>query len=209
MAVLTINWRTATKVAVASGVVTPGEESGAKDEQAPAPRAEKPMLVWIQDPAAAEDDAKIEKITLDTDKVRVGCYFFDCIKISAEDAAQDRLLADTGTEFPRMVLITPDYEVVKTLEGKISGAKLFSAMKATAKKSYECNFERSVKDVIKLLGEFDKIANERKVLEEKEARGVNAAEAKKIAKEREDLDEREKKANEERDSLLKPEPKTA
>jgi len=208
MAVLGIDWKPATKVAVGSGVVTPSED-GAAEPDTQAPRAEKPMLVWIQDPSAAEEDAKIEKVVLDPDKVRVGCKFFTCIKISSEDAANDRILADTGKKFPRMVLLSPEYDVVKTLEGKISSSSLFSAMKATAKKSYEGNFEKNVKDLIKLLGEFDKIANERDVLKQKEERGVNDAEAKRIAKEREELDEREKKANEERDELLKPDLKTA
>jgi hypothetical protein len=208
MAVLSISWTSADRVAVAEAAVTPSEG----DEEAPkveTPRADKPMLVYIEHPGDDEPNEKIAKITLDPDKIRVGCSYFKCIKMTAEAASQDRLLADTGKEYPRMVLITPDYEVVATLEGKISSSKLYAAMKKTASKSYKCNFDKNVKGVIKLLGEFDKIANERDVLKSKEEKGLKPAEAKKIAKEREELDDREKKAVEMRDELLKPELKTA
>lgn len=206
MAVLNIKWTSADRVAPADAAVT-GTSEG--DAQADRPRADKPMLVWIEHPSDAEPNEKIAKITLDPDKIRVGCSFFKCVKMTADAASEDRLLADTGNKYPRMVLISPDYEVVAKLEGKISSSKLYSAMKKTAKKSYDCNFDKSVKTLIKLLGEFDKIANERDVLQEKEARGVSKGEAKKLAKEREELEEREKEANKQRDELLQPELKSA
>lgn len=208
MAVLRITWTSADKVSVATGEITPGE--GDEDAaEVKAPRADKPMLVWIQHPSDDEANEKVAKITLDPDKLRVGCSFFTCIKMTAEAASADRLLADTGKKYPRMVLITPDYDVVKVIEGKISSSKLYAAMKRTASKSYKCNFDKNVKGVIKLLGEFDKIENERDALTKKEDKGVKPAEAKKIAKAREELDDREKEANEQRDELLKPELKTA
>ena len=208
MAVLGIKWTTADKVAVSDATITPrdGDEDPAPAEK---PRADKPMLVWIPHPTDDEANEKITKVTLDPDKIRVGSSYFKCIKMSSEAAAEDRLLADTGKKYPRMVFITPDYEVVKVLEGKISSSKLYAAMKTTAGKSYEGNFDKGVKGVIKLLGEFDKIANERDVIKQKEDKGVKPAEAKKIAKLREELDEREKEANEKRDELLNPELKTA
>ena len=206
MAVLSIRWDQADRVAPADAVVT-GRR--AKGEEAEMPKADKPMLVWITHPSDDEPNEKIAKITLDPDKIRVGSKFFRCIKMTAEAASQDRLLADTGKKYPRMVFITPDYQVVAKLEGKISSSKLYAAMKKTAGKSYKCNFDKNVKSVIKILGEFDKIDNERGVLTQKEEKGVKPAAAKKIAKEREELDEREQEANEKRDELLKPELKIA
>lgn len=207
MAVLNIQWTSADRVAPAGAAVT--GTSAEEAAEAEKPRADKPMLVYVPHPGDEEPNEKIEKVTLDQDKIRVGCKYFRCIKMTAEAAAEDRLIAETGDEFPRMVLITPDYEVVKVLEGKISASKLYAAMKKTARKSYEGNFDKSVKSVIKLLGEFDKIANERDVLKNKEERGVNAAQAKKIAKEREELDEREKEAVAQKEELLKPELRSA
>ena len=195
-------------MSVADAAITPSDD-GKDPVEAERPRADKPMLVWIQHPSDDEPNEKIAKITLDPDKIRVGCSLFRCVKMTAEAASADPLLADTGKKYPRMVLITPDYDVVATLQGKISSSKLFAAMKKTAAKSYKCNFDKNVKGVIKLLGEFDKIANERDVLKTKEEKGVKPAVAKKIAKELEELDEREKEATEKRDELLKPDLKTA
>jgi len=207
MAVLRIKWTSAERVAPADAVVTGRRSRGGADSERP--KAERPMLVWIQHPSSDEPNEKIAKVTLDPDKIRVGCSFFQCIQMTAEAASKDRLLADTGKGYPRLVLITPDYQVVAKLEGRISSSKLYSALKKTAGRSYECNFDQSVRGVIKLLGEFDKIANERDGLKQKEDKGLKPGEAKKIAKEREELDEREKEASEKRDELLKPELKTA
>jgi hypothetical protein len=78
-------------------------------------------------------------------------------------------------------------------------------MQAQYKKHYKGDLEKNVKALIKVLGEFDKIANERKMIEEEKARtekpsDKDQSEWKKSADE---LNEREKKANEQRDALLK------
>jgi hypothetical protein len=217
MAVLTIKWENASRVSpTESAVVTPkdGEDPAAPDAPA-APavkRAAKPMLVYIADPAVTEGFNKVEQVVLTDDKVVVGTWAFTCIKMTPEQAAQDPLLAKAGKELPRVVFVTSDYAKVEAVEGgKLSVGGLWSEMQAQFKKHYKGDLEKNVKSLIKVLGEFDKIANERTILEEKKTRAdkptdADQADWKKTADE---INEREKKANEQRDTLLKFEPKQA
>jgi hypothetical protein len=202
MAVLTIEWN-GKWTPPSTGTVT----GGGSEVQEPAP-AEKPMLVWIQDPEDEEADQKIARVVLDPDKLRVACAYFSCIKVSAEVAAEDAILSDAGKKLPRMVLITRDWDVAKVLEGKISSSKLYGAMKKAASKSYKGNFDKNVKSVIKILGELDKIANEKERIADKE-KDAKPAEAKKLAKQLSEIEEHEKEVLEKRTELLNPELKAA
>ena len=204
MAVLQINW--GGKWSPPSNATVTGAKAG---DDPKLERASKPMLVWIQDPVDEEANQKIAKVILDPDKLRVGCAFFNCIKMTKEEAAEDDILKDAGKKTPRMVLVTPDWKVTKVVEGKISSSKLFSAMKKTAAKSYKSKFDKDVKSVIKILGELDKIANEKSRIEEKEKGELKPAEAKKLAKEREALEKHEQEVLEKRKELLNPELKSA
>ena len=165
-------------------------------------RLDKPLMVYVVEPGDPAAQQKIDRVALDPDNVRIGSQFFRCIRVSPESAAKDAILSENGKKDPRFVFITVDYEVAAVVEGKISGTKIYAGMKKAAKKSYDCNFDKNVKSLRKILNEFDKIENERDVLTQKEGRGVNDAEAKKIAKEREELDERQEKADEEKQKLL-------
>ena len=209
MAVLNVEWGTLARVSPVEAVVTPDEDTEGTDEEAPKPLAEKPFIVWIQDPLDEEANGKITKTVLDPDKVRVGTNYFKCVKMTEEEAKADPLLAESGKKLPRMVFVTHEYKVAAVVEGKISSSKVYAAMKKTAKKSYKGNFDRSVKSVIKLLGKLDKIANDRKMLSQKEAKDPKPAELKKIAKEKEALEEEEKEVLDERKRLLTPELKAA
>lgn len=215
MAVLTIRWENASRVAPDEvAVVTPkdGEEAKPSDEAVAVQRADKPMMIYIADPAATDGFNKVEQVVLTDDKVAVGTRAFKCIKMTPEQAGQDRLLADAGKELPRVVFVTADYAKVEVVEGgKLSVGGLWGEMQSQYKKHYKGDLEKNVKTLIKVLGEFDKIANERKLIEEEKARAdkpsdKDVAEWKKAADE---LNEREKKANEQRDALLKFESKIA
>ena len=121
-------------------------------------------------------------------------------------------LAGQGKEVPRILLVSTDYADVTVLEGnKLSVSALFKAMTGEAKKAYKTDLDKTVHALIKIMGEFDKINNERKVLDAKATRDEKPS-AKDIAdlkKDRAELEEREKKANAERDTLLKFERKAA
>ena len=193
-------------------MTTPSEgEAKAGAAEAPAiKRADKPMLVYIADPTATEGFDKVEKIVLTDDKIAVGCKAFTCIRMTPEQAAQDAILAKAGKETPRFVFISADYKNIEVLEGsKLSIGGLFGEMTTQFKKHYSGDLAKNVKALIKVLGEFDKISNERSQLEEKKAREEkpSPADQNEWKKTAEELSEREKEANGERDKLLKFEPK--
>ncbi|MHC5011443.1 MAG: hypothetical protein ACYTG6_10900 [Planctomycetota bacterium] len=205
MAVLTINWESADRVSPMTAAITPSEGEEAAAEEV-IPMASRPLLVYVTPPADAEEGFnKIEQVVLTDDKIAVGTKAFRCIKISAENAAADPLLAEAGKEAPRFVLITPDYEYTKVLEGRrISVSGMYGAMKAVAKKSYRTNFDKNIRNLVKLLNEFDKINNERALIDAKEERLENPTKADlaKIEKAREELAAREREAAERKEELL-------
>jgi hypothetical protein len=135
-----------------------------------------------------------------------------CVKVSPSAAEEDPILSKQGKEVPRFVFISPDWSEIDVVEGrKVSVSGVYNVMKSFAKKYIQGNFDKDVRELRDILNEFDKIANERKLLDEKQKReGDDATPAtlKKIERERAELDEREKKANEKRDAILKFEVKT-
>ena len=201
MAVLSIHWESIDRVSPKTAVVT-GSEAADAEKTEPV-HLDKAMVVYIveQGDAAA---IKIDKIALDGDKVRVGSNFFRCVKISPTKAQEDGVIAEFADKAPCFVFVSTSLDVVEKLHGKkISGSKIFKAMEKTAKKSYDkLNLGKNVKSMLKVLNELDKIAGERGVLDEKEARGPNPGEMKKIAKERKELDERQEEALESKKDLL-------
>jgi hypothetical protein len=221
MAVLTTNWESAPRVSpTASKVVTPAEAkaddgSSASEPSADAPkpqRATKPMVVYVTAGTSDEGFDKVEKVILADDKVAIGLKAFRTIKMTPEDVANDPLLADKGKDVPRFLFISTDYADVDVVEGgKLSVGGVWTAMKNLARKSFKADFEKNVKEMKDVLGEWDKIAKARSVLDEKEKRDdkPSPADVKKIQKEKEELEAREKKANERRDELMKWEPKEA
>jgi hypothetical protein len=206
MAVLTINWGSDSRVSPRNAVITANEadEQQKENADAPKPHADKAMLVYVQDNSTEEQAFdKIEKVVLADDKVAIGSNAFRCVKISAEDAEKDPLLQ--GKELPRFVFLSPSYDVVEVLEGrKISVSGMYGAMKKAAKASYSTDFDKNVRALLKLLNEFDKINNERKVLDAKIERETKPtpADERKFAEAKKELDERQSKAEDERKELL-------
>jgi hypothetical protein len=217
MAVLNIAWSTMGSITPReSQVVTPkeGDEKG-QDDAAPAPvkRADKPIMVYVADPGAADAEAfdKVEKVVLTEDKIVIGLKAFTCVRVTPEQAAQDKLLAGVGKEVPRIIFVTVDYKDTTVIEGsKLSVSQLWDAMQKQYSKVYEGSLEKNCKAMIKLLQEFDKVNAARNVQEEKEKRAdkPTAADKAEWTKTKEELDERQKKAEKERDALLKFEKKT-
>lgn len=214
MAVLQIGWQNLAKVTPAKAAVTTGSE-GESGEAPAAPevkRADKPILVYVADPAAASEGFdKVEKVVMTEDKIVIGTKAFTCVRMTPEQADQDEILSKAGKGAPRVVFISADYQDVETLDGdKLSIGKMWAEMNAQFKKHYKGDLEKNVKAMIKVLGEFDKIANERKLIEEKKARADKPSDAdkKEWEKASKELDAREKAANADRDALLKFEPKS-
>ena len=84
------------------------------------------------------------------------------------------------------MLIDRDYQVHKVLEASsISGGKLIKAMKSLTRKEYETNFDKMVRDYIKLLNELDRLEGRKaKIADDKQrlAAKPNAAKERKVAR---------------------------
>ncbi|MFI5401468.1 MAG: hypothetical protein ACHQ1G_00815 [Planctomycetota bacterium] len=104
-------------------------------EAARASRAERPLFVFIHDADATtgqEDDKAFQD-----ERVAVGAKFFDCVRVSKADAAEDRLLAPYATKAPILVFVRPNYEVAASHPARFNASKMFDAMCATMKKDYK------------------------------------------------------------------------
>jgi hypothetical protein len=217
MAVLNTTWQDRTRVSPEDvAVTTPGDDAAGETPKASdagtdaatpaAARAERPLAVYVTTPDSTAAFDKFDKVVLTDDKVAIGLKAFTTIKMSPEDAAKDPLFAGKGKEVPRFYFVSPDYKDVAVLEGsKLSVAGFYGAMKAEAKKHFKGDFDKAVRTMRDVLNEWDKISKERAVLEEKKAREENPtpADVKEMQKDFADLDTREKKANEQKDTLMK------
>jgi hypothetical protein len=206
-----MKWTSKDRVSPETAVITPRDgEAGTPEASAPvveeARIADKPMMVFITDGAVVEGFDKLEKVVFTEDKILIGSRAFSCIKLSPEQAAKDKLLANAGKETPRIVFVTVDYKDTTVIEGsKLSVNELWKVMQAQYKKAYEGNLETMAKSMLKVLIEFDKIGAARKVQEDKELRETKPSDGDKAewAKTKKELDERQAKAEKERDALLK------
>jgi hypothetical protein len=193
-----IRWRDVTSVAqdITTGM--------SEDESAKASRAERPLFVFIHDPdseKAAEDD----KVFQD-ERVAVGARFFDCVRVSKGDAAEDRILKAFAAKAPVLVFVRPNYEVAASHAARFNASKLFDAMCSTMKKDYK----NCVETVLK---QQKQIEQERATLErEKEKLAKLEEESKgspKIEKMRTELGSTASALATREDALYKLEPKDA
>jgi hypothetical protein len=175
--------------------------------------ADKPYFIYIADEkaSAAAGFDTVTKVVLDDDRVKLGAKAFHAVKMTADDAKADPVLAEKGgKELPRVIFVSNDLKSVKVYEGgSLKLGEVWGGMKATAGRAYKNDLDTLVRSVKEVLVEWDKIANERKVLDEKEKRDsgkATPADAKELATKRAALDVREKKANDRNAALwvLKP-----
>lgn len=193
------------RVSPQEAVVT-GSEEGKTD---PTP-ADKPFFIYVTDGSDEGPADKIEKVILDDNKVLVGMHFFTCVKMTPEQVANDPLLSGKSDDPRYFLFVSRDYEDVKVVDGnKMKTSQVVKMMKKFAKKAYKTNFDRTVKAVLKLLNEYDKVNNSRKVLEAKKAKDPSERELKEIEKELADLAEEQKTLEEQEKELLNLELRTA
>lgn len=121
--------------------------------------ADKPMLIYVTaEDATSVATRKLEDISFKDERVAIGAKFFRCVKISAGDAAQDRLLKEAGSATPRLILVKRNYEVIKVLEKKrLSASKVQAAMAKLAKAEYKSSFSSMLSKYAKLLNELDRL----------------------------------------------------
>jgi len=203
--VLTANWGTATRISPNTGATVTGDKAS-EPESAEKELAEKPLFIYVTDGSQDGEFDKIEKVILDDNKILVGMKFFKCVKMSPSDVQDDPLLSGQAKENRYFLFVSRDYEKVTALEGaKLKTTTVYSTMKKFASKEYKTNFDKNVKSVIKLLLDYDKINNAKKVLtqkKEREGADIAKAEAKKIDDELADLEKQQKDAEAKEKELL-------
>ena len=99
-------------------------------------QAERPMLVYVYDDSLedARDAITTDKAFAD-DKVAIGARYFDCLRIDADSAKDDRALARVR-RLPALVFLRPNFKAVKILSGRLSANKVFGTMCATLRHDY-------------------------------------------------------------------------
>lgn len=117
------------------------------------------MVIYI----AADDETsttarKLEDISFKDERVAIGAKFFRCVKISAANAAEDRLLKEHGSSTPRLIFVKRNYEVVGVLENnKLSASKIQKEMAKLCKDEYTNSFSSMLSNYAKLLNELDRL----------------------------------------------------
>jgi len=106
-----------------------------EEEAAKASRADRPFFVFIHD-IDAEEGTEDDKAFQD-ERIAIGARFFDCVRISKGDAAEDRLLKPYSEKAPILVFVRPNYEIVASHAARFNASKIFDAMCATMKKDYK------------------------------------------------------------------------
>jgi hypothetical protein len=203
--VLTAKWDTATRVSPEnSGPVTGEKSDDAKsDADSAAAVMAKPMFIYVTD---GSSDGSSEKVILDANKVLVAMKAFKCVKMAPDAVNDDPLLSGKSKEDSYFMIVSRDYSKITVLDRSKKKTKpVYKAMVKHAKMDYGTNLDKNVKATLKLILEFDKINNGRKVLTAKKERlgaDISKGEAKKIAAELKELDERQKAADTMKDKLL-------
>ncbi len=167
-----IRWRDVTCV---SKEITTGMT---EEESKKASLSEKPLFVFIHDADATtgqEDDKAFKD-----EKVAVGARFFDCVRVSKGDAAEDRLIASYAAKAPVLLFVRPKYEVVSAHPARFNASKIFDAMCATMKKDYK----NCVDTVLKQQREIEKdraaLEREKEKLAKLEEDGKGSAKTEKM-----------------------------
>ena len=147
------------------------------------------MLVYVtSDDATNSISRKLEDVGFADERVAIGSKFFKCVKISAGNALQDRLIKVNGKSTPRLLFVKRDYSVMATLERKnLSGGKIVKAMAKLARSEYKNSFDSMVSSYSKLLNELDRLEGKKAQIADNERRlreKPNKSKAKKIEREK-------------------------
>jgi len=197
---------------VVTGATAPAADPA--DEPAAPTRAEKPFLVYVEDPAASSEkfDA-VEKVLLQDERVAYGSRAFTAVRMSPDEVSTDPLLAKQGKALPRFLLVSADYASVTTLEGNgLNAGAVWNAMKATSDKFFTKSLEACVREMRDTILELDKIEGERKVLDDKKSRTAakgSEAEQKAVEAKLAAVEERKQKVLERQRVLWELKPKSA
>jgi hypothetical protein len=168
LARLQIRWEQATTIAPKAAATGDAEAK----QGAGALVADRPMLVYVTNDDITDNDVrKLEDVCFKDERVGIGAKFFRCVKVSAADAAEDRLLKEHGKDAPRLLFIKRDYEVVSVLDGKsLSASKINKSMEKLCRAEYKNSFGSMQSKYAKLLNELDRMDDVRAKLAADEER---------------------------------------
>lgn len=171
MARLSINWQTLSDVAPAAATTGESAEAAVPAERQSS-LSDKPMMVYVMaDDQTASETRLLESVAFAKEQVGVGSKFFNSIKMTTGDAAQDRIIKEAGKSAPRIVFLDRRYKVVNVLESKeLSGGSLVKAMQQVVAKEYVNSFDTMVKDYISLLNDLDRLESKREGIEDQKRR---------------------------------------
>lgn len=197
MRVLTAKWETLSRI---SPVVVTGEEADTEPVL-----AAKPFFIYVTDGSTEGDSDKIEKVILDDNKILVGMRVFTCVKMTPEQVAADPALENKSRDTRYFIIVSRDLKEVSVVDGsKLKTSALFKTMKKFASNDYRGNYEKAVKDILKLLNDYDKVNDAKQLLETKRQKeGLSDGEIAKIEKELADLAEEQKQLEAREQELLK------
>ncbi|MDJ0973013.1 MAG: hypothetical protein QNJ98_00960 [Planctomycetota bacterium] len=186
-----------------------GESEAAKDGTSKARLLPKPVLIYVTDGTESSPFDKIEKVVLIDEKVSIGMWAFETVKMAPDKVRKDKILSAQWEEDQDrgFIFVSRDTKTIEVIDMKRMSTKtVFETMTTFANAAYKSDFETTLKDVLKVLTEFDKINNKRRRLTNKEATltAENDKEAlEDVALERQALDALETEMNAKRDKLLK------
>ena len=169
MAALEIPWASVQRISPKESQVVTGK-SGDASGATTAPKsldAPKPICVYVSDGSATDEEKKLQDVTFKAEKVALGMKAFRAVRMTPEQVAADPLLADSGKEPTRVLVINPlDRKVIVLEKSKLSAAAVFSALEEVSNKFYVQKLDKTVKSHLDLLTEQDQLANKEKKLQD-------------------------------------------
>ncbi len=134
--------------------------------------SDRPMMVYVMsDDPTDGDTRKLDSVAFAKEQVGVGSKFFNAIKMTTGDAAQDRIIKEAGRAVPRIVFLKRDYTVATVLQGnELSGGGIVKAMQQVVAKEYVSNFDAMVKSYISLLNDLDRLESKKAAIEDQKRR---------------------------------------
>ena len=171
MARLGINWQT--RAELSPSAPTTGESTDeATAERQQSSTSDKPLMVYVMSDDPTDSATRmLDSVAFAKEQVGVGSKFFNAIKMTTGDAAQDRIIKDAGRQVPRIVFLDRRYKVVNVLEGnELSGGGIVKAMQQLVSKEYVNNFDAMVKNYISLLNDLDRLESKKEAIEDQKRR---------------------------------------
>ncbi len=108
MAALNIRWDTVRQIVTRHDVIS-GMQAPDENEPVETPFAElhrkydMPLVVFVYGSGSADDDFdKIEQVVFKNEKIGLGMKAFKTLKITPDDATDDRLIGERGKSVPRL-----------------------------------------------------------------------------------------------------------